>query len=123
MNRKRLAAGMLTLLALLPGRLVCAETGTITAEGVNLREQANTESNALRVLSLGAKRKYWPRREAGTGLCFQMKPWAISGRIIFLFKAAEAGVLMSWMIIQPCGAARMPIPMWLPSFRRARVFA
>ena len=55
MNRKRLAAGMLTLLALLPGRLVCAETGTITAEGVNLREQANTESNALRVLSLGSE--------------------------------------------------------------------
>lgn len=45
---KRLWALLLAVMTLVPAAVAAAETATITAEGVNLRQQADTESNALR---------------------------------------------------------------------------
>ena len=48
---KRLWALLLAVMTLAPAAVAAAETATITAEGVNLRQQADTESNALRTLA------------------------------------------------------------------------
>lgn len=52
---RRAAAAALALASLLLPALALAETGTITAEGVKLRERADKDSNALRELSLGSE--------------------------------------------------------------------
>ena len=52
---KRLWALLLAVMTLVPAAVAAAETATITAEGVNLRQQADTESNALRTLALGSQ--------------------------------------------------------------------
>ena len=53
-NLRRLAAAALAVASLLSPALAFAEEGTITAEGVKLRESADKDSNALRELSLGS---------------------------------------------------------------------
>ena len=70
MKLKRMAgaAAVLLLLAVCTGALA-ADTGIITAEGVNLRESPDKESNAIGTLELGsevevlaveaAARMYW----------------------------------------------------------------
>lgn len=52
---RRLAAIALAIISLLTPALANAESGTITAEGVKLRERADKDSNALRELSLGSE--------------------------------------------------------------------
>ncbi len=52
---RRLAAAALAVSSLLVPVLALAEAGTITAEGVKLRERADKDSNALRELSLGSE--------------------------------------------------------------------
>ena len=52
---KRLWALLLAVMTLVPAAVAAAETATITADGVNLRQQADTESNALRTLALGSQ--------------------------------------------------------------------
>lgn len=52
---RRLAATALAAAALLSPVGALAEAGTITAEGVKLRERADKDSNALRELSLGSQ--------------------------------------------------------------------
>lgn len=52
---RRIAAAVLMAAALLPSALAHAEAGTITADGVKLRERADKDSNALRELRLGSE--------------------------------------------------------------------
>ncbi|MEA4969901.1 MAG: SH3 domain-containing protein [Candidatus Pelethousia sp.] len=52
---RRLAVIALAAISLLAPALANAESGTITAEGVKLRERADKDSNALRELSLGSE--------------------------------------------------------------------
>lgn len=51
---RRIAAALAAVL-MFPAALAHAETGTITADGVKFREQADKDSNALRELSLGSE--------------------------------------------------------------------
>ncbi|MDR0840227.1 MAG: SH3 domain-containing protein [Christensenellaceae bacterium] len=52
---KRAVIFILMFVTLAVGGYAHAETGRITAEGVNMREHASTDSNALRALALGSE--------------------------------------------------------------------
>ena len=74
MKLKRMAgaAAVLLLLAVCTGALA-ADTGIITADGVNLRESPDKESNALGTLELG-ERAVDERRGGPGGLHSHQRP-------------------------------------------------
>ena len=111
MKLKRMAgaAAVLLLLAVCTGALA-ADTGIITADGVNLRESPDKESNAIGTLELGSEVEVLAVENGWYRIMLKAEPWAISARITSFQILPAAAARMYWTTAHIYAEAPARIP-------------